>query len=142
MPAEFGRIFEIALTAGQAGASTAPAASSESTRSRAKAESPFTRAALALRQHFGDETAHLQSALWRFYAVMALYRRGALGPWVRRSPRRPEVGAIHPAVLDVAARMRLSNNGKLPIDKFLAEVERVARTTYQAPGGWLPGDAP
>ena len=97
---------------------------------------PFRRAALALKTELGDDDARFKSALWRFCAVMELYQRRALSPWARASGERPDTEAIHPAVLDVASEMRLSKSGKLPRDRFLATVERVARDRYPELAGW------
>lgn len=102
----------------------------------AVAPSPWKRAALALERHFGDDEETCHSALMRFVALMDLYTRGALGPWVRSSGRGDAGTDIHPAVLDVASRMRLARNGRLPPSKFLDEVESIARERYADLAEW------
>ncbi len=140
-PAEFGRLFHLALTAGQDPVRAADEAEPDLHIGDYRVpETPFRRAALALKAELDDD-ARFKSALWRFCAVMELYQRRALTPWARRSRDRPDTDAIHPAVLDVASEMRLSKSGKLPRDKFLAEVERVARHRYPELADWPPGSA-
>jgi len=131
-PAEFGELFVLALEAGQSRADM-PGPKPE----RYGLEAPYVKAAAALRERIGDDELAYKSALARFVAVMDLYGRRALAPWMRPAPpERPERRALHPAVLDVAARMRLSRNGKFPVDKFLSEVARVARTEYPELADW------
>ncbi|NIR32507.1 MAG: hypothetical protein GWN84_25015 [Gammaproteobacteria bacterium] len=138
-PAEFGRLFNLALTAGQDPARTAGQTDPDLRIGDYRVpETPFRRAALALKAELGDDDARFKSALWRFCAVMELYRLRALTPWARRRAERHDADAIHPAVLDVASQMRLSKSGKLPRDKFLAEVDRVARVRYPELLGWPP----
>ena len=61
---------------------------------------------------------------------MDLYTRDALADWIRSSGDATERTEIHPAVLDVASRMRLASNGKLSVRKFLEEVAATARRDY------------
>ena len=126
-PADFGIAFQIALDSGQ---------NSES----ATSSSPWERARFALKRHFVDQKAKFESADFRFRALMDLYTRNILTDWVRGSAStRTE---IHPAVLDVASRLRLASNGKFPVRKFLEEVTETARTNYADLAEWPLNDPP
>lgn len=118
---EFGIAFQLALDAGQSPDNPTGA-------------SPWERAAFALKRHFADRPADFASADLRFRALMDLYTRDALSDWVRGgSAVRTE---IHPAVLDVASRARLADNGRFPVRKFLAEVAATARRHYADLDEW------
>lgn len=121
-PAEFGIAFQVALDAGQ-GAADAPASS------------PWDRARRALERHFADDARKLESADLRFRAVMDLFTRNVLEEWTRASGAAPRM-EIHPAVLDVASRMRLASNGKFPVRKFLDDVSGTARRHYSDLEEW------
>ncbi len=97
-------------------------------------DSPHSRAAFALKRHFAGDPAAFESALRRFRALMHLFSRGALGPYARS--RDGERTALHPAVIDVASQMRLSDNGRFAPRKFLAAVARQARERYPDLRGW------
>jgi hypothetical protein len=97
-------------------------------------DSPYSRAGFALKRHFAGDEAAFRGALPRFRALMDLFSRGVLEPWSRvRDEGRT---ALHPAVIDVASRMRLSANGRFAPRKFLDEVELTARETYPQLEGW------
>lgn len=131
-PAEFWAIVDIGIRAGQA---RAPAVLRRP-RDAAAAASPYLKAASALREHFGDDGARFESAMARFAALMALFSDHKLQQWVRASPENPLSSDIHPAVIDVAARMKPSRNGKFPVRKFLREVEQTARRRYAGLEEW------
>lgn len=122
-PAEFGIAFQIALDAGQSGAD-------------ATSSSPWERASFALARHFCDEVKKFDSADLRFRAVMDLYTRDILADWVRNSGDASPRMEIHPAVLDVASRLRLASNGKFPVRKFLDKVSEIARENYSDLEEW------
>ncbi len=76
----------------------------------------------------------------RFAALMALFSEHKLQQWVRVSPENPWSSDIHPAVIDVAARMKPSRNGKFAVRKFLREVEQTARRRYADLEDWPQQD--
>lgn len=122
-PGEFGIAFQLALDAGQGPVS-------------ADAASPWERATFALKRHFADRSDEFASADYRFRALMDLYTRDALSQWVRDGGGSSARTEIHPAVLDVASRARLAENGKFPVRKFLEEVARTARKNYSNLAEW------
>ena len=115
--AEFGIAFQIALDSGQNSAN-------------APSTTPWERARSALKRHFAGRENSFESADFRFRALMDLYTRDTLADWIRSSGDTTERTEIHPAVLDVASRMRLASNGKLSVRKFLEEVAATARRDY------------
>lgn len=121
-PAEFGLAFQLALDAGQSAADT-------------PASTPWDRARRALERHFAGDAGKLESADLRFRAVMDLFTRDVLEDWTRSGGVASRM-EIHPAVLDVACRMRLASNGKFPVRKFLAEVSDTARSNYSDLDDW------
>ncbi|NIM27107.1 MAG: hypothetical protein GTO67_10985 [Gammaproteobacteria bacterium] len=127
-PSEFGIAFQIALDAGQN-----PSGKTSST--------PWERARFALEHHFAGETQKFESADTRFRAVMDLYRRNGLADWIRGGDQASQRIEIHPAVLDVASRMRLARNGRFPLRKFLEQVSVTARENYSDLEEWPMEDA-
>lgn len=126
-PSEFGVAFQVALDAGQGAAESA-------------STSPWERARIALEAHFADDNEKLESADLRFRATMDLFMRDVLSEWTRSSGGSAARMEIHPAVLDVASRMRLASNGRFPVRKFLADVMKTARGNYADLEDWpLPG---
>jgi hypothetical protein len=103
------------------------------------ADTPYSRAGLAIKRRCGTDEARFLSALFRFRALMDLISGGALGRWVRSSIRREGANRIHPAVLDVASSMRVSKNGKFAVQKFLRAVEQTARSRYADLSEWPVG---
>ena len=97
-------------------------------------DSPHSRAAFALKRRFPDDDAAFRSALARFRALMHLFSRNALSRWSKL--REGGRTALHPAVIDVAASMRLAGNGHFPPRKFDQAVERTARERYAGLQGW------
>lgn len=116
-PAEFGIAFQIALDSGQ-DASNAPSST------------PWERARFALKRHYSDDEDKFHRADLRFRALMDLYTRDVLSDWVRSSGEASPRSEIHPAVLDVASRLRLASNGKFPVRKFLQSVSETASQNY------------
>jgi len=116
-PAEFGIAFQVALDSGQ-DASNAPSSS------------PWERARFALKRHYSGEEDKFHSADFRFRALMDLYTKDLLSDWVRSSGEVSSRTEIHPAVLDVASRLRIASNGKFPVRKFLQSVSKTASENY------------
>jgi hypothetical protein len=128
-PAEFGIAFQLALDAGQSS-------------DNASSSSPYERASFALKRYFADRTDTFVSADFRFRALMDLYTRDVLVDWVRSGSGGSVRTEIHPAVLDVASRLRLASNGKFPVRKFLEDVTQTARSNYADLDQWPLGDFP
>jgi hypothetical protein len=101
-------------------------------------DTPFNRAAAALKRRYAGDTYVFSSAFYRFRALMELISKDALGGWARSSIRRRGALRIHPAVLDVASEMRLSKNGKFASRKFLHAVKTLARERYPDLAEWRP----
>lgn len=127
--AEFGIAFQLALDSGQ-------------NLNNASSSSPYERASFALKRYFADRTDDFVSADYRFHALMDLYTRDLLVDWVRRPNDASPRTEIHPAVLDTACRMRLANNGKFPVRKFLQEVAETARRNYAELDQWPLSEPP
>lgn len=137
-PAVFAQAVTVGLAAGESGTGgpvtiDRPAADG-SVSVMEIPDSPYTRAAFALKRHFPDDEKTFASALSRFRALMDLFSRGALSTWSRR--RGEERSALHPAVIDVASQMRLSSNGRFAPRKFEAAVARAARENYPDLEDW------
>ena len=66
----------------------------------------------------------------RFVALMHLFTRDRLRRWVRVSPGDRNAQDIHPAVVHVAAQMKLNRNGKFPERKFWSAVAEIADRVY------------
>lgn len=127
--AEFGIAFQIALDSGQ-DLSNASSSPSSSPPSSSPSSSPWERARFALKQHYAGEEDKFHSADFRFRALMDLYTKDVLSDWVRSSGDASPRTEIHPAVLDVASRLRLASNGKFPVRKFLESVAETAGQNY------------
>jgi len=121
--AQFGIAFQIALDSGQSLAN-------------APSSTPWERARSALKQHFAGREDSFESADFRFRALMDLYTRGVLADWVRSGGGVTERTEIHPAVLDVASRLRLASNGKFSVRKFLEKVTETACKDYADLAEW------
>ncbi|MDH3695274.1 MAG: hypothetical protein OER96_11975 [Gammaproteobacteria bacterium] len=130
-PREFWLAVEIGIRAGQA---QSPAI--EQSNISTNAVNPLTRSAHALRDIYGAGTVKFESTMARFAALMQLFSQGVLGEWVKPSDERSGSSDIHPAVIDTAARMRLSDNGKFPVKKFLSAVNKTSRDKYADVPGW------
>jgi hypothetical protein len=86
---------------------------------------PMNRFGLALAQKFDGRDATFRSFMWRFWALLEMLESPLLSDFVRT---REGVLEAHPAILFVAAQMRL--NAKLQFDEqaFVSEVGRIAPT--------------
>ena len=137
-PAEFARAFQLAIVAGerpqdldeQSAAGDHEELVGDDGLPLQLSDTPFNRAAMALKRRYGDDRIQFASAFYRFRALMDLISRDALGVWARSSIQRDGALRIHPAVLDVASEMRLSKNGKFASRKFVEAVEALARERY------------
>lgn len=126
---EFGQVVALAIRAGQDERPVAAEA----------AENPYARAALALRQRYPDQPERFDAAFTRFTALMDLFVRNRLGPWVRNSAGKTDARDIHPAVVHVAAQMRLKRNGRFPERRFIEAVEQLVR--HESAPEWSADDA-
>ena len=90
----------------------------------------LNRAMVAIKQHYHRDLRTVQSAMWRFMAVLHALLDCDLQPWIRRSDDRSEPLSIHPAVVDAAATLHLDADGWLSLPELRAEVERIAREKY------------
>lgn len=127
-PADFGIAFQLALDAGQ-------------NAQNATSSSPYERASFALKRYFVDRTHECVSAQYRFRALMDLYTRDVLADWVRLGAGGSGRTEIHPAVLDVASRLRLASNGKFPVRKFIEQVTETATRNYADLDQWPLGES-
>ncbi len=137
-PAEFAQAFQLAIVAGERPQDLEDLAVSglheellgDDGLPLQLSDTPYNRAAMALKRRYAEDRAVFASAFYRFRALMELISRDALGAWARSSIKRQGALRIHPAVLDVASDMRLSKNGKFASRKFLDAVEALARERY------------
>jgi hypothetical protein len=135
-PAEFGIAFQLAIDSGQAVAVQDDPSASATGRD----QSPYQKASDALGRHFADEDEKYESAMLRFCAVMDLFAKNVLGDWMRQAGHHTGTTELHPAVLDVASRMRLARNGKFPVRRFLETVEQTAKRDYARLADWPIGE--
>ena len=90
----------------------------------------MNRAAIALKEHFGQEYEKFESAMWRFMAFIDLVRNDALVKWIRDSATDPQAKEVHPAFIEVCGQMRLTRQGKFSKNRFLQALERIAKEKY------------
>ncbi len=86
---------------------------------------PFLRVLSAVQEYFGQGYEYLGCFNHRFWALMQLVRRGHLEAWLTTSEEAPEVQQFHPAVLLAAAELKLTKNGRFPVNQFLHRVEEI-----------------
>lgn len=146
-PAEFARAFQLAIVAGERPQDLEDQASDRHEELVGDdglplqlSDTPYNRAAVALKRRYKDDRIVFASAFYRFRALMELISKDALGEWARPSIRRQGALRIHPAVLDVASEMRLSKNGKFASRKFLDAVKALARERYPHLSEWRLAD--
>ncbi len=131
-PDEFGLLVETAIHAGQ---HREPLIANTDS---AAVNGPYVKAAVALRDHFGDDKRRFESAMARFVALMHLFSHNRLEQWVRTSANNATAQDIHPAVIHAAAQMKLNKSGKFPERKFLSLVAALASEQYRGLAGWGP----
>jgi len=119
-PDLFGRLVNAAITAGQ---QRAPSIEAKAAAGR----DPYFAAAQAMRAILPDDPGTFEAAMNRFVALMDLYTRDRLKPWVRPGSRDRNTSKLHPALVHVAAEMKLNKNGRFPERRFLAAVADMAR---------------
>lgn len=137
-PAQFADVVVVALAAGQGaqdGEGFEGVAKGSGEVALTVPDSPYQRAAFALKAKFPHEPQRFRSALWRFSAMMDLLNRNALDVWVRRTENH-ERSMLHPAVLDVAATMRVNKNGRFAPRKFIEQVALIAAENYGDDASW------
>ncbi len=127
-PQEFERVVTTAIHAGQRHPQVMLTAADQ--------PAPYTEAAAAVRALYADDHARFASAMQRFAALMQLFTANGLGPFVRPSRAGTHASDIHPAVIHVAAQMRLTDSMKFPPKRFLAAVAEVAQHRYPEVDGW------
>lgn len=79
----------------------------------------------AAQGHFGDDSTHVKSFLYRFWALMDLVSKGQLAPWVSDDSQQQQ---LHPALLLAAAEVRMTKKGRFPAKRFVQHVEEIIRT--------------
>lgn len=137
-PAEFAQAFQLAIVAGerpqdldqQSATGEHEELVGDDGLPLQLSDTPYNRAAMALKRRYGEDRIQFASAFYRFRALMDLISRDVLGVWARSSIKRAGALRIHPAVLDVASEMRLSKNGKFASRKFVEAVKTLARERY------------
>ncbi len=131
-PHEFGLLVETAIHAGQRREPSIAKTDS------AGVHGPYVKAAVALRDHFGNDKRRFENAMSRFVALMHLFTHNRLEHWVRASAKNATAQDIHPAVIHAAAQMKLNKSGKFPERKFLSLVAELASEQYQGLADWDP----
>jgi hypothetical protein len=93
------------------------------------ADTPMNRMITALLERFGatDEYASAASRIWALFGAI---RQGELKEWIRPG-ETAEITEIHPAVMDAAATVILTPDGKFPTEEFLAKVKELDQANYQ-----------
>ncbi len=127
----FWEIVNVGIRAGQ---TSEPAVENDLS---AQVENPYYRAGAAIREMLtGEDPLLFEAGMSRFTALMDLYGRNVLDTWLRPSAKGAKAHDIHPAIIDVAARVRLSANGRFAQRKFLDEVESHAAKWYADNDEW------
>tara|TARA_Y100000588_G_scaffold375390_1_gene451660 strand:- start:363 stop:824 length:462 start_codon:yes stop_codon:yes gene_type:complete len=93
---------------------------------------PFLRVTISVRNHFGEDYAHMASFVYRFWALLHLLRKGHLSDWITVDDDR-QFQSFHPAVLLAAAEARLSDKARFPPKRFIETVEQII--TEESDGG-------
>ncbi|MCA8967083.1 MAG: hypothetical protein KDC48_19540 [Planctomycetes bacterium] len=128
-PTRFATLVLQALTAAQETPSAGPGGVAELRRG------PHERALFALRARLPDDAVY-RAASRRFLALMQLHATGALAP-LTHTGDRGATSFLHPAVLDTAAELSLTRNGRFPPRRFLDAALARARDQY-ADLAWPP----
>ena len=121
-PAEFAALVLDALAAGQESTAGLPGTATRLVRG------PHERALFALRARLPDPQRY-RDASRRFLALMQLHAKDALGP-LTHSGEGGRSTLLHPALLDTAAQVPLTRNGRFPPPRFLESAMARARQHY------------
>jgi hypothetical protein len=84
---------------------------------------PMNLFGLAVMRHFHGEPDKAHAFLWRFLGFQRLLDHGPMNVYITGSSERPQ---IHPAVLEVAATQKLSENYQFEPELFFRNVRDVA----------------
>lgn len=128
-PHEFGGLVDVAVKAGQRRTPVIETADDGDTN-------PYRNAVEALREVFPEDDEAFHGAATRFIALMRLFADDRLGSWARHDRSHGEHSSIHPAVIHVAAQMKLTPNDRFPEKRFLLAVAEVATASYPEVKGW------
>jgi hypothetical protein len=128
-PHEFGGLVDVAVKAGQRRTPVIETADDGDTN-------PYRNAVEALREVFPEDDEAFHGAATRFVALMRLFADDRLGSWARHDRSHGEHSSIHPAVIHVAAQMKLTPNDRFPEKRFLLAVAEVAAASYPEVKGW------
>ena len=85
---------------------------------------PYLRVMVAVRNHFGQDYAHLACFMFRFWALIDLLRRKHIQQWVSVD-EATNFQEFHPAVLLAGAEVKLTGKAKFPPKRFVQHVERI-----------------
>ena len=91
---------------------------------------PMNRAALAIREEYGNDLDMFKSIMFRIMALMKILQEGRLRKWRKSDPDCHESELIHPAVLHAAAILPLNREGWFSPTLMTREVARLARYEY------------
>lgn len=99
-------------------------------------DTPANRAMLAVKKEVGSSSKRFWSFMWRFWALAELIHHRKLAPWLRDEAADHGAQSLHPAVLDVARRMKMTKRGKFDTHDFIALVRK---SSAGAQAGDRPG---
>ena len=129
-PAQFAALVLEALAAGQESTAGLPGAAARLVRG------PHERALFAMRARLPDPQRY-RDASRRFLALMQMHAKQALGPLACAGAGGAST-LLHPALLDIAAQMPLTRNGRFPPRRFMEAALARASDDY-ATLQWPPG---
>lgn len=86
---------------------------------------PENRAAIAVKQHFGEEYEKFQSFMWRFFALIDILHDPRAAGWIEDDPDDPEAQRMAVVVVNAAATVPLNKQGKFLRKRFFAEAIRL-----------------
>ena len=86
-------------------------------------DNSLNRTMLALQKEI-DDPGKFVSFSYRFFALMDMIRNEALSRWVRRDETESRWKEVHPALIDVARRIKMNKKGKFSVRAFRRAVER------------------
>ena len=89
-------------------------------------DNPTIRIITGFKEFFGQDSEKVESAIWRFFGLTSLLRDRKLDKWLKPNPGDSNSSLVHDAVIGAAATVRLTKDGKFPLQKFLQQVEALA----------------